>query len=55
MKLYRVTLRGMTDCPTGTSFGHPYVVAKNVKEAVDSVQDYMEERELGFSYEREWV
>ena len=54
MKLYRVTLKGMTVRIAGsTAYGCPYVVAKNLDEAIKKVQDYVNKKDLGFTGERE--
>lgn len=53
MKLFRVTLRGMTYCAGSTHYGVSYVVAKDTAEAVKKVQDYLVGRNLGFADERE--
>jgi len=53
MKLYRVRLNGMHGTCVSTAYGKPYVVADNPEEALKKVQDYVEERNLGFTSERE--
>jgi hypothetical protein len=54
MKLYRVTLRGMTHTSgSGTTHGDAYVVAKDAEEAYRKVKDYLDDKNFGFSYERE--
>jgi hypothetical protein len=54
MKLYRVTLRGMTYASgSGTAHGDCYVVAKDAEEAYRKVKDYLDDKDLGFAYERE--
>lgn len=52
-KLYRVTLRGMTlTWGSGTAYGVSYVVAKNSDEAYQKVKKFLNEKDLGYSYER---
>ena len=53
LKLYRVTLRGMTYATTGVAYGIPYVVAVNLEEAYKKVKKFLDENDLGYSYERE--
>lgn len=53
MKLYKITLKGMTYSVTGTIYGYSYVVATDPTEALKKVQDYLKEKDLGFSHERE--
>lgn len=52
-KLYRVRLKGMCSSVSGTCYGIPYVIAHNPTEALKKVQDYIEERDLGFQCDRE--
>lgn len=52
MKLYRVKLKGMTSTATGTAHGHPYVVADNPTDALEKVQAFLGENDLGFSKDR---
>lgn len=53
-KLYRVTLRGMTlTFGTGTAYGVSYVVANNADEAYQKVKKFVDEKDLGYSYQRE--
>jgi hypothetical protein len=52
MKLYRVQLN-MKDSGTGTDYGYPYVVAENADEALQKVQRYLAEKDLGFKKDRE--
>ena len=53
-KLYRVKLKGMTSSIAGgTAFGHPYVVADNPTDALEKVQKYLNDKDLGFLHERE--
>jgi hypothetical protein len=54
MKLYRVTLRGMTySIAGGAAYGCPYVVAESTDEAIKIVLNYVNTKDLGFSRERE--
>jgi hypothetical protein len=53
MKLYRIKLKGMCGSALNTSYGNPFVVADNPTEALVKVQDYLEERNIGFIHERE--
>jgi len=55
MKLYRVTLRGMTTtvANTTTAYGCPYVVANDSTEAINKVQKYLYDKGLGCANERE--
>lgn len=52
-KLYRVTLKGMTYSSTGVVYGVSYVVAKNSDDAYQKVRKFLDEKDLGFSHERE--
>lgn len=53
-KLYRVTLRGMTSTwGSGTAYGVSYVVAKNTDEAYQKVRKFVNDKDLGYSYQRE--
>jgi hypothetical protein len=55
MKLYRVTLKGMTysSLGSGTTHGDCYVVANNTEEAYRKVREYIDKKDFGFAYERE--
>ena len=53
MKLYRVYLRGMQTSINGTAHGQPFVVAENAQEALEKVQQYLNEKDYGFVFERE--
>ena len=55
MKLYRVTLRGMTDTSMGTQVAHgaPYVVAESMDQAYGMVRAELDRKRTGFSKERE--
>lgn len=48
MKLFRVTLRGMTD-----SYGTSYVVAEDAGQAYKKVKTFLDEKDIGFSKQRE--
>ncbi len=52
-KLYRVTLKGMTSSYTGAAYGISYVVAENSDEAYQKVKRFLDEKNLGFSKDRE--
>ncbi len=52
-KLYRVTLKGMTSNPTGTSYGISYVIAKDSNEAYLKVREFLNKKDIGFDRERE--
>ena len=52
-RLYRVTLRGMTMCATGVSYGVSYVVADDPTSAYDMVRKMLDEKDIGFKRERE--
>ena len=53
MKLFKVTLKGMTFNSNGVSHGISYVVAENTDEAYLKVKKYVDEKDLGFSKDRE--
>lgn len=53
LKLYRVTLRGMTYNSTGVAYGSSYVIAENSDEAYKKVRKFLDENELGFYKDRE--
>ena len=53
LKLYKVTLRGMTHNSTGVAHGINYVIAQNPDEAYRKVRDYLDKEDIGFSYDRE--
>jgi hypothetical protein len=53
MKPYRVILKGMHNNGVSTAYGRPFVVAKDPAEALKNVQDYLNEKNLGFLRERE--
>ena len=52
-KLYLVTLRGMTYSSTGVVHGVNYVVAETSEEAYQKVRNYLDEKDYGFSQDRE--
>jgi Iap family predicted aminopeptidase len=53
LKLYRVTLRGMTYSCTGVAYGSSYVIAENSDEAYKKVRKFLDENDLGFTKDRE--
>lgn len=53
LKLYRVTLRGMTYSTTGLVEGISYVVADNSDEAYQKVKRRLDAKDYGFKHERE--
>ncbi len=54
MKLYKVTLRGMTTgIGSNTINGIACVVASDPKRAFEEVKKYVDENDLGFHHERE--
>lgn len=52
-KLFRVTLKGMTYNSTGIAYGISYVIAENTDEAYNKVRKFLDEKDLGFSKDRE--
>lgn len=52
MKLYRVTLRGMTTSVTNTAYGVSYVVAKNPDDAYNAVEQRLRAQDIGFRSDR---
>ena len=48
MKLYRVTLRGMSN-----TYGVAYVVAPDPTSAYERVRDFLEAEDIGFADDRE--
>ena len=52
MKLYKVTLRGMTNSSTGIKYGISYVVAKDLNDAYEKVYTFLYKKDIGFSRER---
>ncbi len=52
-KLFKVTLRGMTYSSTGTAYGVSYVVAGNSDEAYQKVRKFLDDKNLGFTKDRE--
>ena len=52
-KLYRVTLRGMTYSTTGVIKGISYVVASDAEEAYQKVKKRLDDKNYGFSEDRE--
>lgn len=53
MKLYKVTLKGMTFACLGAAYGVSYVVAENPDLAYKKVREFLDKKDLGFSKERE--
>jgi hypothetical protein len=54
MKLYLVKLRGMrSEIPSDTKWGESYVVAPDPTEAYRRVREYLADKDIGFSAERE--
>ena len=51
LKLYRVTCRGMQT--SGASYGISYVVAEDTAQAYAKVRQHLDERDLGFTTDRE--
>lgn len=51
-KLYRVNLRGLASS-TGVGYQTSYVIAKNPDEAYRKVRKYLDDKDYGFSHERE--
>lgn len=52
MKLYRITLKGMTYSVVGTAYGIPYVIAENPDQAYQIVRSYLDKKDLGFTSDR---
>jgi hypothetical protein len=52
-KLYRVTTRGMQTSSTGVAHGISYVVATDPTSAYEIVRNYLNEKDYGFSDDRE--
>jgi hypothetical protein len=53
MKLYKVTLRGMTVTSTGVVYGVSYAVAEDPTSAFSKVKKFLDTNDIGFSKERE--
>lgn len=53
LKLYRVTLRGMTWSTSGVVEGISYVVAENAEAAYQKVKKRLDEKDIGLSRQRE--
>lgn len=53
MKLYMVTLKGMTYSSTGIAYGISYVIAENTDEAYKKVRKFLDENNIGFTKDRE--
>ena len=52
VKLWRVRLRGMQSCATGTHYGNCYALATDPTAAADKVIAYVNDRDVGFTGER---
>ncbi len=53
MKLYRVTLKGMTCSSTDTNYGISFVVAEDPTQAYERVKKFLTDDDIGFSKDRE--
>jgi len=54
MRLYEVKCQGMTfGLGSKTAYGRAFVVAADAEEAYQKVRKYLDEKDLGFTYERE--
>jgi hypothetical protein len=53
MKLYLVTLQGMTSSISGPVYGEAYVLAENPDVAYKKVKKFLDEQDLGFSNDRQ--
>jgi len=53
MKLWLVTLQGMTLSINSAPHGMAYVLANDPKEAADKLINYVKSKDLGFRHERE--
>lgn len=54
LKLYLVTLRGMTTSTSGSiAYGKSYVVAKDSNEAYLKVKLYLDDKDIGYTSSRE--
>ena len=53
MKLFKVTLRGMTVTSTGVVYGVTYAVADDPTTAYLKVKKFLDTNDIGFSKERE--
>lgn len=53
MKLYKVTLTGMTCSVIGKAYGVSYVVAENTVQAYSKVRKFLDKENIGFSSDRE--
>lgn len=53
MKLFLVRCKGMTSTVTGVAHGLAYVVANDPTEAYNKLRNYLDEKDLGFTSERE--
>ena len=55
MKLYKVTLRGMTYTATGMVHGISYVIAADPNEAYLKVKNFLKKKDLGFLLTGNWI
>ena len=53
MKLYKVTLQGMTTNAIGPIYGISYVVAEDTDKAYTLVRAHLDQHDLGFRTSRE--
>ena len=53
MKLFKITLRGMTVSSTGVVYGVSYAVAEDPNTAYLKVKKFLDSNDIGFSKERE--
>jgi len=53
MKLFKITLRGMTVTSTGVVYGVSYAVAQDPTTAYLKVKKFLDTNDIGFSKERE--
>ena len=52
-KLYLVKLRGLQYAATGIMYGESYVIAVNPNDAYQKVKLFLEDRDIGFTDDRE--
>lgn len=53
LKLYKVTLKGMTVCSTGIAHGISYVIAADLNQAYEKVRTFLDNNKIGFPKHRE--
>jgi len=53
MKLYRIRLKGLHGAMVGNDHSESYVIARDPTDALNKVQSYLNERDIGFKNERE--